>query len=83
MEGWKYSDAMISYVSILDKIVSGDELFPETKTPDVLPAIALLSKEDNAVRVPSKLFQRMRRKIKEFLSFTSLQHYGVYSISQL
>lgn len=51
-------------VSIHDKIDSGDELFPETKTSDVLTAIALLPKEANAVRVPSKPFQRMRRKIK-------------------
>lgn len=54
----------VRLVSIHDKIDSGDELFPETKTSDVLTAIALLPKEANAVRVPSKPFQRMRRKIK-------------------
>lgn len=55
----------VRLVSIHDKIDSGDELFPETKTSDVLTAIALLPKEANAVRVPSKPFQRMRRKIKQ------------------
>ena len=54
----------VRLVSIHDKIDSGDELFPDTKTSDVLTAIALLPKEANAVRVPSKPFQRMRRKIK-------------------
>ena len=54
----------VRLVSIHDKLDSGDELFPETKTSDVLTAIALLPKEANAVRVPSKPFQRMRRKIK-------------------
>ena len=54
----------VRLVSIHDKIDSRDELFPETKTSDVLTAIALLPKEANAVRVPSKPFQRMRRKIK-------------------
>ena len=54
----------VRLVSIHDKIDSGDELFPGTKTSDVLTAIALLPKEANAVRIPSKPFQRIRRKIK-------------------
>lgn len=54
----------IRLISIHDKIDSGDELFPETKTSDVLTVIALLPKEANAVKVPSKPFQKMRKRIK-------------------
>lgn len=54
----------IRLVSIHDKIDSGNEFFPDTKTSDVLTAIALLPKEANAVRKPSKPFQRIKRKIK-------------------
>ena len=54
----------VRLISIHDKIDPGNELFPDTKTSDVLTAIALLPKEANAVRVPSKPFQKIRRKIK-------------------
>ena len=53
----------IRLVSIHDKIDSADELFPETRTNDVLTAIALLPKEANAIRRSSQHINRMKKHI--------------------
>jgi DNA invertase Pin-like site-specific DNA recombinase len=54
----------IRLISIHDKIDSGDQLFTDTKTSDVLTAIALLPKEANAVRKAGRHVQRVRRQMK-------------------
>lgn len=53
----------IRLVSIHDRIDSGNELFPETRTGDVLTAIALLPKEANAIRKSSRHISRIKKHI--------------------
>jgi hypothetical protein len=50
-------------ISIHDKIDSGDQLFTDTKTSDVLTAIALLPKEANAVRKAGRHIKRVKTQI--------------------
>ena len=54
----------IRLVSIHDRIDSGNELFPETRTSDVLTAIALLPKEANAIRKSSRHKSRIKKHIE-------------------
>jgi DNA invertase Pin-like site-specific DNA recombinase len=54
----------IRLISIHDKIDSGNQLFPETKTSDILATIALLPKEATAVRKAGRHVQRVRRQMK-------------------
>lgn len=54
----------IRLVSIHDRIDWANELFPDTKTSDVLTAIALLPKEANAVRRHSSHVTRVRQHIQ-------------------
>ncbi len=54
----------IRLVSIHDRIDSGNGLFPETKTGDVLTAIALLPKEANAIRKSSHHISRIKKHIE-------------------
>jgi DNA invertase Pin-like site-specific DNA recombinase len=53
----------IRLISIHDKIDSGDQLFSDTKTSDVLTAIALLPKEANAVRKAGRHIKRVKTQI--------------------
>ena len=53
----------IRLISIHDKIDSGDQLFTDTKTSDVLTAIALLPKEANAVRKAGRHIKRVKTQI--------------------
>jgi DNA invertase Pin-like site-specific DNA recombinase len=53
----------IRLISIHDKIDSGDQLFTDTKTSDVLTAIALLPKEANAVRKAGRHINRVKTQI--------------------
>lgn len=53
----------IRLVSLHDRIDSANELFPDTKTSDVLTAIALLPKEANAIRRSSRHIVRMKKHI--------------------
>lgn len=53
----------IRLVSIHNKIDSGNELFPNTQTSDVLTAIALLPKETNAIRKSSRHITKMKKHI--------------------
>ena len=54
----------IRLVSIHDRIDSGNELFPETQTGDVLTAIALLPKEANAIHKSSRHISRIKKHIE-------------------
>lgn len=54
----------IRLVSIHDRIDSGNELFPETQTSDVLTAIALLPREANAIRKSSHHISRIKKHIE-------------------
>ena len=54
----------IRLVSIHDRIDSGNELFPETQTSDVLTAIALLPQEANAIRKSSRHISRIKKHIE-------------------
>jgi DNA invertase Pin-like site-specific DNA recombinase len=53
----------IRLISIHDKIDSGNQLFTDTKTSDVLTAIALLPKEANAVRKAGRHVKRVQTQI--------------------
>lgn len=53
----------IRLISIHDKIDSSNELFPETKTSDVLTTIALLPKEANAIRKHAAHVTQVRRRV--------------------
>jgi hypothetical protein len=53
----------IRLISIHDRIDSGDELFPEANTGDILTAIALLPKEANAVRKSGRHIRRVRAQV--------------------
>jgi hypothetical protein len=53
----------IRLISIHDKIDSGDQLFTDTKTSDVLNAIALLPKEANAVRKAGRHIKRVKTQM--------------------
>lgn len=58
----------IRLVSIHDNIDSGNELFPDTKTSDVLTAIALLPKEANAIRKSSRHIVNIKKHIDSLSS---------------
>jgi len=53
----------IRLVSIHDRIDSGNELFPDCRTSDVLTAIALLPKEANAIRKQGHHVVKIRKEI--------------------
>lgn len=55
----------VRLISLRDKIDSGNELFPETRTSDVLTAIALLPKESNAVRNSTRHLVKVQRHISD------------------
>ncbi len=55
---------VIRIISIHDKIDSGNELFPETKTSDVLLTIALLPGEVNANRKAANHIHKLKSRIK-------------------
>lgn len=59
---------VIRIISIHDKIDSGNELFPETKTSDVLLTIALLPSEVNANRKTTNHIRKLKSKIKVLTS---------------
>ncbi|NDV66514.1 recombinase family protein [Bacteroides sp. 224] len=59
---------VIRIISIHDKIDSGNELFPETKTSDVLFTIALLPEEVNANRKATNHIRKLKSKIKVLTS---------------
>ncbi len=59
---------VIRIISIHDKIDSGNELFPETKTSDVLLIIALLPGEVNANRKATNHIHKLKSKIKVLTS---------------
>lgn len=54
----------IRLVSIHDRIDSGNELFPDCRTSDVLTAIALLPKEANALRKQDHHVRKLHKEIK-------------------
>ncbi len=58
----------IRIVSIHDRIDSKDELFPETKTSDILLTIALLPSEVNANRKSANHIRQLKSKIKVLTS---------------
>lgn len=58
----------IRIISIHDKIDSGNELFPETKTSDILQTIALLPVEVNANRKSANNKRQLKSKIKVLTS---------------
>lgn len=58
----------IRIISIHDKIDSGNELFPETKTSDILQTIALLPVEVNANRKSANNKHQLKNKIKVLTS---------------
>lgn len=53
----------VRLVSIHDKIDSGNELFPETKTSDVLKVIGQFPIEVHTTRIPHKSSKGIKRKI--------------------
>ena len=59
---------VIRIISIHDKIDSGNELFPETQTSDVLLTIALLPGEVNANRKATNHIRKLKSKIKVLTS---------------
>lgn len=59
---------VIRIISIHDKIDSGNELFPETKTSDILLTIALLPVEANANRKSAHNKCQLKSKIKVLTS---------------
>lgn len=59
---------VIRIISIHDKIDSSNELFPETKTSDVLLTIALLPGEVNANRKATNHIHKLKSKIKVLTS---------------
>lgn len=59
---------VIRIISIHDKIDSGNELFPETKTSDVLLTIALLPSEVNTNRKATNHVRKLKSKIKVLTS---------------
>ena len=59
---------VIRIISIHDKIDSGNELFPETKTSDILLTIASLPVEVNANRKSSNNKHQLKNKIKVLTS---------------
>ncbi len=61
---------VIRIISIHDKIDSGNELFPETKTSDILLTIALLPVEANANRKSTNHIRHHKSKIKVLTSAT-------------
>ena len=59
---------VIRIISIHDKIDSGNELFPETKTSDILLTIASLPVEVNANRKSANNKHQLKNKIKVLTS---------------
>lgn len=59
---------VIRLISIHDKIDSGNELFPETQTSDILLTIALLPVEVNANRKSANNKRQLKNKIKVLTS---------------
>ena len=55
---------VIRLISIHDKIDSGNELFPETKTSDILQTIALLPVEVNANRKSGNHIRQLKIRSK-------------------